>query len=74
MIDPVSVMSEAPGAGDPEVGDLGVVGVVDDHVVGLEVAVDDAAAVGEARGLEDLDRDVDRPDRLDRRLARGSAA
>ena len=71
MIDPVSVMSDAPGPGDAEVGDLGVVGVVDDHVVGLEIAVDDPVAVGEARGLEDLDRQVDGPDRVERRLGRG---
>ena len=54
---------------DPEIGHLDVVGVVlDHHVVGLEVAVDDAAAVGEPRRLEDLDRDLDRTDRIERRL------
>ena len=68
MIEPVSVMSEAPGAGDPEVGHLGVVAVVDDHVVGLQVAVDHAATVGEPGRLEDLDGDVDRADRIERRL------
>ena len=55
MIEPVWVMSDAPGARDAEVGDLGAVLVVDDHVVGLEVAVDDAALVGEAGGAQDLD-------------------
>ena len=57
-----------PGAGDPEVRDLGVVGVVDDHVVGLQITVDHPPAVGEAGGLENLDRDVDRPDRVQRGL------
>ena len=50
-------------------GDLGLVGLVDDHVVRLEVAVDHAAAVSEATGLEDLDRDVDRADRIERRFS-----
>ena len=56
------------GTGDPEIGDLGVVGVVDDHVVGFQVAMDDAVTVGEAGRLEDLDRDVDRPQLIDRSL------
>ena len=37
------------GAGDPEVGDLRAALLVEDHVVGLEVAVDHPAAVREAR-------------------------
>ena len=56
------------GAGDAEVGDLGVTEVVDDHVVRLEVAVDHAVAVGEARGLEDLRADVDHALLCQRRL------
>jgi hypothetical protein len=36
--------------------------------VGLEVAVDHTAPVSEASSLEDLDRDVDRADRIERRL------
>ena len=57
-----------PGPGDPEVRHFHVTGVVDDHVVRLEVAVDHAVAVREPRRLEDLDRDVDRPERIERRL------
>ena len=47
-------------AGDPEVGDARAALLVEDHVVRLEVAVDDAAPVGEARGAQDLHDDVDR--------------
>ena len=68
MIEPVSVMSEAPARAIPKSVTLAWSVVVDDHVVRLEVAVDDAAAVGEPRRLEDLDRDVDRADRVERRL------
>ena len=68
MIEPVSVISEAPGAGDAEVGDLGVPGVVDDHVVRLEVPVDDAVAVGEAGRAQDLDAEVDHALLRQRRL------
>ena len=53
---------------DTEVRHLRVTGVVDDHVVGLQVAVDHAVAVGEPSGLEDLDREVDRSYRVDRGL------
>jgi hypothetical protein len=55
-------------AGDPKVGHLRVITVVDDHVLGLQIAMDDAAPVGEARRFEDLDREVDRADRIERRL------
>ncbi len=48
------------GAGDPEVGDLRAALLVEDHVVGLQIAVDHPAAVREARGVQDLDDDVDR--------------
>ena len=51
--------------GDAEVGDLRAVLGVDDDVVRLEVAVDDPALVREARGAQDLDRQVDRPHRLE---------
>jgi hypothetical protein len=47
------------GTGDAEVGDLHAALGVDDHVVGLDVAVDDAALVREAGGAQDLDADVD---------------
>ena len=62
-------MSEAPARAIPKSVTLAWSVVVDDHVVGFEIAVDDAVAVGEARGLEDLDRDVDRAQLVDRRLA-----
>src|SRR4051794_3443948 len=67
MIEPVSVISEAP-ARDPEVRDLQPAVVPDDHVVRLEVAMDHAAPVRERRRLEDLDREVDRPQLVERRL------
>ena len=47
-------------AGDAEVRDLRVAVVVHDHVVRLEVAVDDPALVGEAGGAQDLNPEVDR--------------
>ena len=49
------------GAGDPEIGDDRLALGVDDHVLRLEVAVDDAVAVGEARRLQHL---ADQPHRL----------
>ena len=49
-----------PGAGDAEVGHLDAPLAVDDHVVGLDVAVDDAVAVRVAKGGEDLARVRDR--------------
>ncbi len=50
------------GAGqrDAEVGDLRAVLGVDDHVVRLEVAMDDAALVRELGRAKDLDAEVDR--------------
>ena len=48
------------GAGDAEVGDPGAALAVDEHVLRLEVAVDDPALVGEARAGEDLADDLDR--------------
>jgi hypothetical protein len=54
------------GARDAEVGDARAALVVDDHVVRLEVAVDDAATVGEARRAQDLNDDVDRARRVHR--------
>ncbi len=50
----------ALAAGDAEVGDPGAAVVVDQHVLRLQVAVDDPLAVGEARGVEDLAGEVDR--------------
>jgi hypothetical protein len=43
-------------ARDPEVGDLGRALLVDEDVLGLDVAVDDAVVVGGAQGAGDLDR------------------
>ena len=54
------------GARDPEVRDLRAPLVVDDHVVRLDVAVHDPAPVREARGLEDLQHQVDGERRLER--------
>ena len=48
------------GAGDAEVGDPGAALAVDQHVLRLEVAVDDPARVGEPRAGEDLAGDLDR--------------
>ena len=56
------------GAGDAEVRDLGMTRVVDDHVVRLQIAVDHPTAVREPRRLEDLDGDIDRAQRVQRRL------
>ena len=47
-------------AGDAEVGDLGGALLVDQDVLGLDVAVDDVAGVGGAEGAGDLDRVGDR--------------
>ncbi len=58
-------------AGDAEVGDARASLLVEDHVVRLEVAVDDAAAVREACGAQDLHDDVDSAVcRLERRRPR----
>ena len=57
------------GAGDPEVGDDRLALVVDDHVLRLQVAVDDAVAVGEAGGLQHL---ADQRHRLRRGRGRAS--
>ena len=54
ITEPVWVISEPPGAGDPEVGDQRPALGVDQHVLRLEVAVDDPVLVGEPRRLEDL--------------------
>ena len=54
------------GARDAEVGDLRAALLVHDHVVGLDVAVDDPAPVREARRLEDLDDEGDGEGRVER--------
>ena len=59
MIDPVSVISEAPARAMPKSVTFAWPFVVDDHVVRLEVAVDDAVAVRERGGGEDLQAEVD---------------
>ncbi len=46
-------------AGEAEVGEFGLVVGVDDDVAGFDVAVDDAAAVGELDGVADLLEDLD---------------
>ena len=43
--------------GDSEVGDEHVTGAVEQHVVGLHVAVHDTAAVRVGQGVRDLARD-----------------
>ena len=60
MIEPGEGHVRGARAGDAEVGHARPALLVEDHVVGLEVAVDDAAAVGEAGGAQDLHDDVDR--------------
>ena len=61
-------------ARDPEVRDLEAVVDGHDHVVGLEVAMDHAALVREAGGVQDLDPEVDRPLLAERRLLRDVVA
>jgi len=60
----VPITSPSPGervgvdeAGDAEVHHLDVAGGVQHHVLWLDVAVDDALAVGEREGVEQLDAD-----------------
>jgi hypothetical protein len=52
------------GTGDPEVGDASATLLVEDHVVGLQVAVHDAALVRKSRAAKDLHDDVDRRRRI----------
>ena len=57
-------LARRAGARDPEVHHLHAPLAVDDHVVGLDVSVDDPVAVGETERRQDLARVVDRdPDR-----------
>ena len=49
--------------GDPEVADLGASGLVDEHVGGLDVPVDDAALMGTGQGAGQLGADVGDPPR-----------
>jgi hypothetical protein len=60
ITEPAWVISETR-AGDAEIGDRGLAVGVDDHVLRLQVAMDDAVAVGEAGPLEHL---ANQPDRL----------
>ena len=71
MIEPVSVMSEAPARAMPKSVTLTRPSLVDQHVLRLEVAVHDPALVGEARGAQDLQDDVARPPRAAPGRARG---
>ena len=48
-------------ARDPEVGDPRAALLVEDHVVRLQVAVDDAALCANRAAAQDLHDDVDRP-------------
>ena len=50
--------------GEPEIGDLGLAGVRQEHVVRLEVAVDDQLVVG---GVHRPRQRLDQPRRLARR-------
>ena len=70
MIEPgLGHLARRAGARDPEVHHLDAALAVDDHVVRLDVAVDDPVPVREAERREDLARVVDRdPER--RRAAR----
>ena len=55
-------------AGDPEVGDPSAPLLVENHVVGLQIAVDHPPFVREPRGSQDLHDDVDRGGRIERAL------
>jgi hypothetical protein len=46
-------------SGEAEVGELGLTVGIDEDVAGFDVAVDDAAAVGEVDGVADLLEDLD---------------
>jgi len=49
-----------PHAGEAEVGDLHVAEIVDEDVLGLQVAVDDLLRVRMVDGARDLHRDLQR--------------
>ena len=72
MTEPVwvrlSVLPPPTGPGDAEVGDLHLALRRDQHVAGLDVAVDDAVAVGEVEGAGDVGGDVGRPVGVQRAL------
>ena len=56
MIEPVWVMSEAPARAIPKSVTFARALVVDDHVVRLEVAVDDPRRCAKRAALQDLHR------------------
>ena len=68
MIEPVSVMSEAPARAIPKSVTFARPSSSTITLWGLSVAVDDPAPVGKARRLEDLDHEVDRPVGVERAL------
>ena len=59
MLVPVCLHVVRHRAGDPEIGDDGVAVLVEQDVVDLDVAVDDAFAVGEAERARDVDAHAD---------------
>ena len=65
-----AVLREVGGAsaGYSEVGELQAARTVDDRVVGLQVAVHDAAVVDRCGGEQDLDGEVHRAPGVERRL------
>ena len=64
------MISESPARGDPEVRHARPPLAVDEHVAGLQVAMDDPVRVGEARRGEDLAGHLDASPDVSPRLIR----